>query len=101
MATVAWTRPALADLRRLREWIARDSPRHAALEAQRIRAATERLAQFPESGRIVPERPGGPYREVIVAPYRVIYRYVPERNLVAVVTVIHSRQLLPPLADDS
>jgi plasmid stabilization system protein ParE len=36
--------------------------------------ALRRLARFPGSGRLIPEFPGLPFREVIVPPYRFFYR---------------------------
>ena len=46
--------------------------------ADRFRAHAEeilrRLQRFPDSGRVVPEFPDLPYREVIVRPYRFFYR---------------------------
>lgn len=32
-----------------------------------------RLARFPQSGRVLPEFPDLPYREVIISPYRFFY----------------------------
>jgi toxin ParE1/3/4 len=55
---------------------------------------------FPVSGRILPEYPDDPFREVIVGPYRVIYRYLPERNIVAVLAVSHGSSLLRRPTDD-
>ena len=66
---------------------------------ERIHATVERLRDFPESGRIVPEYPGSALREVIVPPYRVVYRFDAERDLVQVLGVLHGSRLLPPLSD--
>ena len=66
----------------------------------RIRAAVRWLGQFPESGRTVPEAPHGPYRELIVGPYRVIYRYHRERNQIAVLAIVHGSRRLPLLPDE-
>lgn len=41
---------------------------------RRVVAAVERLEEFPDSGRIVPELGLQHIREVIVGPYRVVYR---------------------------
>ncbi len=62
---------------------------------KRIQSAVAQLQAFPESGRIVPEYGLNELREVIVPPYRVVYRYLPERDLVQVVAVMHGRRLLP------
>ncbi|MBI2264490.1 MAG: type II toxin-antitoxin system RelE/ParE family toxin [Armatimonadetes bacterium] len=49
------------------------------------------LKEFPESGRLVPEYPDLPFREVIVRPYRFFYRI--KNQIVWVVAVWHSAQL--------
>jgi plasmid stabilization system protein ParE len=43
---------------------------------ERIHAAVAKLADFPESGSIVPEFSDSALREVIVWPFRVVYRYL-------------------------
>jgi toxin ParE1/3/4 len=74
MAAVRWTQRARDDLRDIHDFIARDSPRAAEALVERLLTATERLAAFPESGRVVPEFPALGYREIIVSSYRVLYR---------------------------
>ena len=66
---------------------------HAAGSAFRRRAerVLRRLGKFPESGRLVPEFPELPFREVIVSPYRFFYRV--KGRTVWVVAVWHSAQL--------
>ncbi|MBF0427615.1 MAG: type II toxin-antitoxin system RelE/ParE family toxin [Magnetococcales bacterium] len=55
----------------------------------------KRLEQFPNSGRFLPEFPDLPHREVIIPPYRFIYRVI--HNTVWVVTIWHgARQLKRP-----
>ncbi|MGD9893788.1 MAG: type II toxin-antitoxin system RelE/ParE family toxin, partial [Dehalococcoidia bacterium] len=54
------------------------------------------LARYPEIGRIVPEYNDVSYREAIVVPYRVIYRYFRDQDIVRVLTVVHGSGLLPP-----
>ncbi|MBM3223336.1 MAG: type II toxin-antitoxin system RelE/ParE family toxin [Candidatus Tectomicrobia bacterium] len=43
---------------------------------RRIRTSVLRLEDFPQSGRVVPELPEGPYCALLVGPCRVVYRYV-------------------------
>ena len=58
-------------------------------------SSTERLTQFPQSGRIVPEFGVAHLREIILPPFRVVYRIDPPR--VRVVRVWRSeRQLKMP-----
>lgn len=92
MATVRWTHRAQDDLRQIHDFIARDSARAAEALVERLLTAAERLASFPESGRIVPEFPGLGYREIIVSGYRVLYRI--EGDIVWIAAVVHGRRLL-------
>jgi ParE-like toxin of type II ParDE toxin-antitoxin system len=57
--------------------------------------AVERLRSFPESGRVVPELNRPEIREVIVRPYRVVYRIRP--GAVEIATVFRASRLLPGL----
>ena len=87
---VRWTRLALSDLVDLRDYIAADNPAAAEAFVAKVRDAVERLADFPESGRVVPERRAQGYREIIVAPYRVVYSVVGRD--VRVLRVWHARR---------
>jgi toxin ParE1/3/4 len=73
-------------------FIRRENPVAAAHFRQRAEQALRRLEQFPESGRVVPEFPDLPYREVIVPPYRFFYRI--KEAVAWVVAVWHGAQ--PP-----
>ena len=95
MTTIIWSPQSLRDLEAIREYIAQDSPRYAALVVQRIVAVVERLEVFPESGRVVPELNSPEIREVIVKPYRVVYRRRVEA--VEIATVFRSSRLLPEI----
>jgi len=88
-----WSPHAVRDLESIRDYIATDSPRYAALVIERIMGAVERLTDFPESGRIVPERNDPAIREVIVKPYRIVYRLRP--GLVEIATVFRASRMFP------
>ena len=88
---VIWSLLALERVYEIAAFIARDRPQAAATWVEEIFAAVERLEQFPDSGREVPEVRRMAIREVIHGKYRIIYRREAER--VAVLTVRHSRQL--------
>lgn len=79
------------------DYIRSDNP--TAAQALRDKAATSlsRLADYPESGRVLPEFPDLPFREVVVAPYRFFYRV--KADAVWVVAVWHGAQL-PGEPDD-
>ena len=77
-------------------YIQRENPQAAVEFRRRAEKILRRLERFPTSGRIIPEFPELPYREVIVAPYRFFYRV--EGKIVWVVAVWHGAQL-PDLPD--
>jgi len=92
MAQVRWTAQAVDDLEAVCLFIARDAPSVAAVFAQRAFDATDRLADFPESGRIVPEINDRSFREVFLGKYRLIYRI--RSGDVQILTIHHgSREL--------
>lgn len=93
MTDLIWSPESLRDLESIRTYIAEDSPLYADLVVRRIVAAVERLRTFPESGRIVPERDARDIREVIVAPYRVVYRL--RIGVVEIATVFRASRLYP------
>jgi addiction module RelE/StbE family toxin len=95
---VVWSPEALRDLEAIRDYIARDSAAYADLVVRRIVAAVERLRMFPESGRVVPERTDPSIREVIVRPYRVVYRL--HDSTVQIVTVFRASRLFTLPTED-
>ena len=95
MISIIWSPQSLRDLESIRAFVAKDSPAYADLVVRRIIAAVDRLAAFPESGRIVPERNQPAIREVIVRPYRVVYRVRP--GLVEIATVFRASRLFPEI----
>jgi len=66
MAELIWSEEAISDLESIYDYIACGSPLYAKYQVESIYNSTERLCQFPESGRRLPEFPRLPYREVIV-----------------------------------
>jgi toxin ParE1/3/4 len=72
-------------------YIARDNPAAAQALRRKAEQVLLRLERFPDSGRVVPEFPDLPFREVIVAPYRFFYRK--QGRVVWVVAVWRDAQL--------
>lgn len=99
MSRVTWSPAALRDLESIRAYIQLDSTRYAELVVRRIVAAVERLAQFPESGRIVLELQMLDVREVIQRPFRIVYRVRPGE--VEIATVFRSSRMFPGLPGPS
>ena len=94
MRVLRWTPRARADLAAIRAFIDEDSPHYAAVVVSRLIAATESLAVFPESGRSVPEFQSPMVREVILRPYRIVYRLAGESEI-HILTVHHAAQTFP------
>ena len=92
MAELTWHPEAVTDLETIYAYISRDSPAVAQAFVERVVAAIERLRDFPRSGRIVPETRNDVIREVLVGPYRVVYRIVDQD--IQIVMVRHGAQLL-------
>lgn len=82
MAEVIWTEPALQELDAIAEYIALDNPAAASNLVKAVFDKTERLANFPKSGRVPPELPDSVYREVVVPPCRIFYREDEQRVFV-------------------
>lgn len=72
-------------------YIQRDDHQAAIRFRKRSEKVLRRLGRFPKSGRLLPEFPDLPYREVIVPPYRFFYRV--EQKTVWIVAVWHGAQL--------
>ena len=91
---ILWTGPALDDLRGIRDYVSQDDPAAAKRLAEKIRNGVLRLADHPLSGRVVPELSGLDYREVIIAPYRIVYAV--KKDKVIILRVWHGRRELTP-----
>ena len=87
MAQVVWSPSALADVDAIAEYIARDSADQAALFTTRLFEATDRLQDYPLSGRVIPEIGDVSWREIPCGPYRIMYRV--EGDQVWIVGVVH------------
>ncbi len=94
MVEIIWSPQSLDDLDAIAEFIAQDSPQYAALFVIDVLSATEKLAQFPGIGRVVPEADNPLLREIILGNYRIIYRMFDD--VVQIVTVYHGARLLDP-----
>ena len=90
---VYWTNPAKRDLIDIIDYIALESATVAEEKFSFIRSACDSLKQFPEQGRVIPElsiQNIKRYREVIVSPWRVMYKI--EKEAVFVLAVIDGRR---------
>lgn len=90
---VKWALVAQRDLKQLIDYIALESPGNALQILGRIKQKASDLYTLPDRGRIVPELQDqgiNIYREIIVPPWRIIYRM--SESTVYVLSVIDSRR---------
>lgn len=90
---VEWAVAAEGDLRQIIDYVAANGPDNALQVLKKIRQKAASLYTFPEKGRIVPELQGqgiNIYRELIAAPWRIVYRI--SDKTVFVLSVIDARQ---------
>ena len=90
---VHWTDVAELDLVEIVEYISEDSPSAAKSVFKNITERAEQLYHTPEKCRVVPElldQGITTYREMIVAPWRIIFRI--EKKDIYVLSVIDGRR---------
>lgn len=90
---VVWAKSAVKDLEEIADYISQDSPTTARKLFAQIKEKVESLASSPHRGRYIPELQEQGiliYRELIVPPWRIIYR-VAEDN-VYILAIIDSRR---------
>jgi plasmid stabilization system protein ParE len=89
---IIWSPLALERLVEITDHIAAHRPLAAEDLAEAIFAAIDRLNDFPEIGRQIPEFGRPNLRELICLKYRIIYQLVGER--LEILTIRHSLQHL-------
>ena len=95
---ILWTETARIDVEEIARFIAHDSAENALAVLDRLEHFAKNLAFLPERGRFVPElKQLGvlAYREIIVRPWRIIYRFDVDR--VYVLGVLDGRRDLASL----
>lgn len=78
MIELIWSPRAIADLEEIRAYIAADAPAWADLTVRRLVASVDRLREYLDSGRMVPERQSPELREVLSGKFRIVYRRKPD-----------------------
>ena len=93
MSSIRWASSAVEDLTDIAIFITEDSPGAAKSFVERVDGAVQQLKKQPRSGRIVPELERHSirrYREVIVAPWRLFYRF--DGEVVFALAIIDGRR---------
>lgn len=90
---VVWTEQALERLQEIEDFISQDSAERAVAYVNRLIERGENLAEFPTSGRRIPELNTEELREILEGNYRLVYRLKTER--IEVLTVFEGHQQFP------
>ena len=75
------------------QYVKRDAPFYAQGVVDKLTRRSQQPIDHPHSGRIVPTYDDRNLRELIVFPYRLIYRVMIDR--IYVIAVFHGAQQLP------
>ncbi|MEM6754175.1 MAG: type II toxin-antitoxin system RelE/ParE family toxin, partial [Cyanobacteria bacterium P01_C01_bin.38] len=87
---IFWTETAVNHLSSIYNYISQNSPQYAQRIVEKLTNRSEQIAQFPLSGRIVPEFETKQIREVIEGSYRIIY-YI-KTDQIDIIAVLHGSQ---------
>jgi toxin ParE1/3/4 len=92
-----WSPAARDDLHDIVIFIAHDNPNRAMSFGYELISEIDRLKDFPESGRIVPEYRNDNIREIVFRPYRIVYRLNHATGVCEIARVWHSGRGSPKL----
>lgn len=96
-----WSDRARQDVRDIGDFVARDKPEAAMRWASQAMEAVGRLANFPSSGRAVPEIGRNDLREIILGGYRIVYQIRGEAIVILTVFEGHMRLDEQAVDDDA
>jgi plasmid stabilization system protein ParE len=92
-----WSPAARDDLHDIVTFIARDNMNRAMSFGFELISETDRLKDFPKSGRVVPEYKNDDIREIVFHPYRIVYRVNHTNRLCEIARIWHSARGVPQL----
>ena len=89
---IQFTSRARRELREVLGFIAQDNPQAASDLASRILEGLDHKTRFPNSGRLIPEVPEHPARELVLPPCRIFY--LSNKTTLTVLSIIRTERLL-------
>lgn len=91
--TITFAVSAFDDLEDFRAWYrGQQAPEVGDRLIREITSQIERIIEFPESGRVVPEFNIENLREIIFAPFRIVYRL--DGNKLKIIRIWRSERLM-------
>jgi toxin ParE1/3/4 len=90
--TVVLSQKAVGDLEAIVRYIAQTNPNTARKVGQSLLAKTKELSQFPLRGQIVPEFDSPEIRQILLKPYRIVYRVEEDKKRISIARFWHSAQ---------
>ena len=94
MVQIEWTEEAETDLDDILAYISKSSSQYARTFYESVQESIENLKLFPKIGRIVPESKNPEDRELILQKYRIIYRFIEQKERIVIKMIIHGSRLL-------
>jgi toxin ParE1/3/4 len=94
---IIWSRQACDDLHDIVAFIAANNRPVAESFGFRLMAKVDLLEQFPKIGRVVPEEQDESIRELILPPYRIIYRVLAKNHVIAIARIWHGARGVPEI----
>ena len=94
MVQIDWSEDAEEDLNDVISYLSKVSSQYAKSFIERVEEALETILQFPKIGRKVPESKNPKDRELIIQKYRLIYRFLEEKNKIIIMMIIHGSRVL-------
>ena len=90
---IIWSPLSVERMTEISEYIAEDNLDASIKWVESIFKLIDRLEQYPEIGRIVPELDKPNIRELIHGNYRIIYKV--QQRVLFILTIRHNKQILP------
>jgi toxin ParE1/3/4 len=94
---IIWSEQARDDLQSIVLFIAQDNPAVAESFGYRLMSKVDMLEQFPQIGRVVPEVNDETIREIIFRPYRIIYKVLTKKQIIAIARIWHGARSEPEI----
>jgi toxin ParE1/3/4 len=90
--TVILSPKAVGDLESIVRYISLTNPKTARKVGQSLLTKTKGISQFPLQGKIVPEFNSPEIRQILLKPYRIVYRVEEDKKRISIARFWHSAQ---------